>query len=152
MYQSSHDAYLESRVLSATPLELVHLLYRGAIEAVQDARHELAGGRIVERSRAISRACAILTELSAALNHQIGGELASRLGALYDYMQRRLLEANLQQSDPPLGEVLSLLATLEEAWAEISKPITEPASPANLWSHPVPPEPACACGAGSWSL
>src|SRR5215471_21082000 len=104
MYQSSHEAFLESRVLSATPLELVHLLYRGAIEAVQDARHELAGGRIVERWRAISRACAILTELSAALNHQTGGELASRLGALYDYMQRRLLEANLQQSDPPLGE------------------------------------------------
>jgi flagellar secretion chaperone FliS len=152
MYQSSHDAYLESRVLSATPLELVHLLYRGAIEAVQDARHELAGGRIVERSRAISKAGAILTELSAALNHEAGGELASRLGALYDYMQRKLLEANLQQSDPPLGEVLSLLVTLAEAWAEISKPATEPPSPANPWSHPVPPEAACAYGAGSWSL
>ena len=139
-------------MLSATPLELVHLLYRGAIEAVQDARHELSDRRIVERSRAISKACAILTELSAALNHEAGGELASRLGALYEYMQRRLLEANLQQSDPPLGEVLSLLATLAEAWAEISKPATEPESPAHPWSHPVQPEPACAYGVGSWSL
>jgi flagellar secretion chaperone FliS len=152
MFGSSHEAYLESRVLSATPLELVHLLYRGAIGAVQDARHHLANGKIAERSRAISKACAILIELTASLNHEDGGELAGRLAALYEYMQRRLLEANLQQADPPLGEVLSLLATLEEAWGEISKPAAEAAVPANPWSQPAPPEPACAYSAGSWSL
>lgn len=129
MFQSSHDAYLESRVLSATPLELVHLLYQGAIGAVQDA-----DGRIAERSRAISKACAIFAELSAALNREAGGELAGGLAGLYDYMQRKLLVANLQQSDPPLGEVLSLLATLHEAWAEISKPSTEPPAAASPWS------------------
>jgi flagellar protein FliS len=153
MFQSSHDAYLESRVLSATPLELVHLLYQGAIGAVQDARHHLADGRIVQRSRAISKASAILAEVSAALNREAGGELAGRLAGLYDYMQRKLLEANLQQSDPPLGEVLSLLATLGDAWAEISKPFTEPPAPASPWSQALPPEPAYASyGAGSWSL
>jgi flagellar protein FliS len=152
MFQSSYDAYLESRVLSATPVELVHLLYRGAIAAVQDARHHLADGRIAERSKAISKACAILTELTAALNHEAGGELAGRLAALYDYMQRRLLEANLQQTDPPLGEVLGLLATLAEAWSEISKPAAQHAVPANPWSQLVPAEPASAYSAGSWSL
>jgi flagellar protein FliS len=152
MFHNSHDAYLESRVLSATPLELVHLLYQSAIGAVQDARHYLADGRIVERSRAISKACAILTELSAALNREAGGELAGRLAGLYDYMQRKLLEGNLQQSDAPFGEVLSLLATLGEAWAEVSKPAAQAAAPANPWSLEVPPEPACAYGAGSWSL
>jgi flagellar protein FliS len=152
MFQSSHNAYLESRVLSATPRELVHLLYQGAIGAVQDARHHLADERIVERSRAISKACAILAELSAALNHEAGGELAGRLAGLYDYMQRKLLEGNLQQSDAPLGEVLGLLATLGEGWAEISKPATEPPAPANPWNQAVPPEPAYAYGAGGWSL
>jgi flagellar secretion chaperone FliS len=152
MFQSSYDAYLESRVLSATPLELVHLLYRGAIGAVQDARHHLADGKIAERSRAISKACAILIELSATLDHNAGGELPGRLSALYDYMQRRLLEANLQQSDPPLGEVLSLLVTLAEGWAEISKAAPPTAAQENPWNQPVPSEPACAYGAGSWSL
>lgn len=152
MFQNSYDAYLESRVLSATPLELVHLLYGGAIEAVQDARRYLADGKIVERSRAISKACAILIELAATLDHEAGGELAGRLAALYDYMQRRLLEANLQQSDPPLGEVLSLLVTLAEGWAEISKPGTPPVSQENLWNQSVVSEPACAYSAGSWSL
>jgi flagellar protein FliS len=102
LFQTSYDAYLESRVLSATPLELVHLLYRGAIGAVQDAQHYLAGGKIVEISRAFSKACAILIELSATLDHETGGELAGRLAALFDYMQGRLLEANLQPSNPPL--------------------------------------------------
>jgi flagellar protein FliS len=152
MFRNSHDAYLESRVLSATPLELVHLLYRGAIGAVQDARHHLANGKIAERSRAISKAWAILIELTAALNHEAGGELAGRLAALYEYMQRRLLEANLQQADPPLGEVLSLLATLEEAWGEISRPPADSVPPANPWSQPAPPEPACVYSVGGWSL
>jgi len=152
MFQSAHDAYLESRVLSATPLELVQLLYQGAIGAVQDARHHLADGKIAERSRAISKACGILIELTAALNHEAGGELAGRLAALYDYMQRRLLEANFQQSDPPLGEVLGLLTTLAEAWAEISRPAAPQAVEAGPWSQPMPPEPVCAYSAGSWSL
>ena len=50
MYESRHDAYLESRVLSADPLELVRLLYQGATGAVQDARRFLAQGEIVQRS------------------------------------------------------------------------------------------------------
>jgi flagellar secretion chaperone FliS len=130
----------------------VHLLYRGAIEAVQDARHYLADGKIAERSRAISKACAILIELSATLDHEAGGELAGRLAALYDYMQRRLLEANLQQIDPPLGEVLGLLVTLAEGWGEISKPDAQPAPSANPWTQPVVAETTGAYSAGSWSL
>jgi flagellar protein FliS len=152
MFQSAHDRYLESRLLSATPLELVHLLYQGAIGAVQDARHHLANGKIAERSRAISKACAILTELTTALNREAGGELAGRLAALYDYMQRRLLEANFQQTEPPLGEVLGLLSTLTEAWTEISRSAAQPAAEASPWSQNMPPEPACAYSAGSWSL
>ena len=152
MFQSAHDAYLESRVLSATPLELVNMLYQGAIGAVQDARHHLAGGKIAERSRAISRACGILMELTAALNHEAGGELGARLAALYDYMQRRLLEANFQQADPPLGEVLGLLTTLAEAWTEISRPAPPPAAEVSPWKQPIMAEQACAYSAGSWSL
>jgi flagellar protein FliS len=152
MFQSAHDRYLESRVLSATPLELVRLLYQEAIGAVQDARHHLANGKILERSRAISKAGAILTELATALNHEAGGELAARLAGLYDYMQRKLLEANFQQVDPPLAEVLGLLATLAEAWTEISRPAAPPVTDAGPWNQPLPPEPASAYSAGSWSL
>jgi flagellar secretion chaperone FliS len=121
MYQSAYETYFEDRVLGASPAELVHLLYQGAIGAVQDARHHLANGKIAERSKAISKACAILTELSRSLDHKAGGELASRLSALYTYMRRKLLDANFRQNDQPMREVLSLLVTLAEGWEGISK-------------------------------
>jgi flagellar secretion chaperone FliS len=155
MFQSAHDAYLENRVLSAEPLELVQMLYQAAIGAVQDARHHLANGKIMERSRAITKACTILIELTASLNREAGGELAQRLGSLYDYMRRKLIEANFRQSDEPLGEVLSLLATISEGWAEISKPSQAPVASDNPWADApayAGAEPEVSYSMGSWSL
>jgi len=122
MWNSGHDAYLESRVLTADPIELVNLLYQAGMQAVREARRHLAAGRIAERSREINQACAVVIELSTALDHERGGEISQRLALLYDYMQRRLLEANMQQSDAPLADVLGLLSTLAEAWTAIRTP------------------------------
>jgi flagellar protein FliS len=119
MSHSAQDAYLEGRILSADPLELVRLLYQGCSDAVREARRCLAEGDIATRSRRISKASEILTELIASLDRQRGGEIAERLALLYDYMQRRLIEAHLRQSDEPLAEVLGLLMTLGEAWAGV---------------------------------
>src|SRR6516162_2739350 len=111
MWNNDHDAYLESRILAADPVELVNLLYQACRQCVRDAREHLAAGRIGERSRAITRACEILIELAGSLDHARGGEISQRLAQLYDYMQRRLLEANIKQSGEPLAEVLGLLNT-----------------------------------------
>lgn len=157
MWNSGHDAYLESRVLTANPIELVNLLYQACTQAVRDARCHLAEGRIADRSREINKACEILTELSVSLDHERGGEISGRLALLYDYMQRRLLEANMQQTDAPLLEVLGLLSTLSEAWAGVriqeaqpaaEKPWSQPAAKdawsqpiaENSWSQPMAPE------------
>jgi len=113
------DAYLESQVLTADPLELVRLLYRAAGDATRSASAHLAVGRIAERSRQISKALAILIQLSRSLDHTRGGALSRSLAELYDYMQRRLLEANQCQKAEPLVEVGGLLATLLEGWDQI---------------------------------
>jgi flagellar protein FliS len=126
MWNSGHDAYLESRVLAADPVELVNLLYQASMQAVREARCYLAAGRIAERSREINKACAIVIELATSLDHERGGEISQRLALLYDYMQRRLLQANMQQSDAPLADVLGLLTTLSEAWAGVRKPAEQP--------------------------
>jgi flagellar protein FliS len=115
-----YGTYLESQVLSATPLQLVHLAYEGALEAVREARAHLSAGRIFDRSRAISKVQEILAELSRSLNFEAGGDLSSRLASLYDYMQRRLIEANGKQIEAPLEEVENLLATLSESWKEVA--------------------------------
>jgi flagellar protein FliS len=120
------DAYLESRVLSADPIELIHILYEHTLAMVQDARLHLAAGNISARGKAISRAIAALTELDTSLDRQAGGSISRNLGELYQYMRIRLLTANLRQQDAPLAEVESLLRTLGEAWSAI-RPAAQPA-------------------------
>jgi flagellar secretion chaperone FliS len=142
MSQNAHEAYLEGRILSADPLELVRMLYQGAGNAVREARRSLAEGDILGRSRAILRAYEILVELTGALDRSRAGELGERLASLYDYMQRRLIDANLQQADAPLADVLSLLATLAEAWDGARAQTAPPEASSNPWG-PIPStEPA----------
>jgi flagellar secretion chaperone FliS len=122
MTNSIHDTYLETEVLGADPLKLVHILYRGATEAVSAARRHLAAGEIRPRSSQINKSWEILFELSNSLDRDRGGEISRQLSGLYAYMQGRLLEANTQQTDAPLAEVESLLSTLGEAWASAKLP------------------------------
>jgi flagellar protein FliS len=159
-----YAAYMETTVLSASPLELVCMMYAGAIEAVRDARRHLAAGRIAERSAAVTHAVEIVTELNRSLDLS-AGELAVKLAALYDYIQRRLLDANFRQADDGLAEALSLLETLAEGWNGISGQDAGAAeaerAPASVLSggsdvsspwNPVLPEPAHSYPAGGWSF
>jgi flagellar protein FliS len=138
MWNNGHDAYLESRVLSANPVELVNMLYQACIQAVRDARYHLERGEIGPRSQAINKACEIVMELNSSLDRDRGGEIAERLAQLYNYMLTRLLEANMQQNDLPLSEVLGLLATLAEAWQGVCPAAPPAAPPPSLWSGDTP--------------
>ncbi len=126
MTVNGYDSYRESEILSADPLKLVEILYRAAIESISDAGGHLARGAIRERSNAISKTCEILMELAQSVDLQRGGDIARNLVDLYDYMQRRLLEANIQQVDKPLLEVSGLLRTLLEGWQNCVPTATQP--------------------------
>lgn len=126
MTNSIYDNYLETEILSADPVTLVRILYGGAVDAVASARRFLRDGVIQERSLQITKAYEILGELAGSLNHEKGGELSRNLASLYSYMQRRLIEANLKQSDAPLADVERLLCTLRGAWS------AAPASPSPM--------------------
>jgi len=119
MWRNAHDTYLEERILSADPVELIQMLYQAALTAVADARRHLAERQILARAQSISRACNVLVELNTSLDLAGGGEIAIRLSQLYGYLHRRLVEANLQQNDQPLAEVSGLLSTLMEGWAGV---------------------------------
>ena len=106
-------------ILGASPLELVRALYRGAIQAVRVARTALANGQIRERSAAITKACAIVQELTVSLNREEGGDVAVNLAELYVYIHKRLGDANIEQADAPLAETEKLLSTLLEAWSQL---------------------------------
>lgn len=116
MWKQAHDAYMESRILTADPMELVRLTYQAAIREIGNARDRLKERDIPGRAAAIGKACALLTELTRALDRKSGGEYAERLAELYAYMMRRLSEANFRQTDEPLVEVSGLLTTVLEGW------------------------------------
>ena len=127
MRTNAYQTYVEDEIVTADPIRLVQLLYQGAIEAVGSARVNLASGDIKGRFAASTKAIEILTELSSSLNHEQGGELSARLAALYDYMQRRVIDGNQQQIDAPLAEVGQLLTTLGEAWFNLNNVKEAPA-------------------------
>src|SRR5712691_5107885 len=112
------NSYEQNRILSASPVELVRILYTAAVCAVQNARESLRAGDISARSREIGTAQVILLELASSIDASKGKEVGERLLALYDYMQGRLAAANAEQKDGPLAEVNSLLGTLQEAWLQ----------------------------------
>ena len=114
------ENYLETEVLAASPVGLIRLLYRGALDAVRAARACLHARDIAGRSRQIDKASRIVAELTASLDHAKGGDISRSLAELYDYMQRRLNDANFQQIEAPLGEVEGLLSTMLEAWEAVS--------------------------------
>ena len=125
-YQNDRD----SEILSAGPLELVEMLYKGAIQFIDDARGHLRAGEIRERSNAISKASAILAELAQSLDHEKGGEISKNLTELYDYMQRQMVKANIEQIDAPLAEIGKLLATLLEGWQTLIPAVSAVPAPA----------------------
>ncbi|MBM3810679.1 MAG: flagellar export chaperone FliS [Acidimicrobiia bacterium] len=129
----ARQAYLEGEILNASPLQLVQMLYRAALDSVASARHHLRSRDIAARSRQISRAGEILNELSISVNRDQGGPIAQNLVELYDYMQRLLMDANFRQADAPLEELERLLSVLLDAWekaAALQPPLIPDSDPA----------------------
>jgi flagellar protein FliS len=150
MSYNAHDAYLESRILSAEPLELVRLMCQACVRSVRDARAHLASGEVRARSQSLTKAAEILIELAASLDYERGGVLSVRLGGLYEYMLGRLTEAHVQQADAPMAEVLGLLTTLSEAWDGVAL-TAEPAPAEARWPQALPTEGGPVCESQSWS-
>ncbi|HEX3745229.1 MAG TPA: flagellar export chaperone FliS [Bryobacteraceae bacterium] len=152
MWRNAHDTYLEERVLSADPVELVQMLYQAALTAVADARRHLAERKIADRARAVSKACEILIELNTSLDFELGGDFSVRLSQLYGYMHRLLVEANIRQQDEPLAEVSGLLSTLTEGWAGVQSALRQRPVRETAWMPQAFAEPQLAAVSGSWSF
>ncbi len=109
----------QSAVVDSSPHQLILMLIDGAIEKTAAAVGRMQHGETAEKGRLISGSIAIIDSLRSSLDHQAGGELADNLDRLYDYMTRQLLEANLRNDVRLLGEVVSLLKEIREAWDAI---------------------------------
>jgi flagellar protein FliS len=111
---------LETGVVASSPHKLIVMLFDGALVAVRAATSHMKAGEIAKKGMAISKAIMIVENgLRASLDKETGGEIALSLDALYDYIGRRLLTANLTNQPDILDEVHTLLADLKGAWDAI---------------------------------
>ncbi len=118
-----HEVGVEAQVTDATPHRLVQMLLDGAVARLAAAKGAMAAGETARKAELIGRVINIVVNLRAALDPDAGGELAANLDALYEYMERRLLEANLRNEPALLDEVSGLLRELQSGWRAIAETV-----------------------------
>lgn len=117
--QHYRQTAVSSAVLDASPHRLVGLMLAGIRERLRLASACIEIGDLPRKGQAISEASLIIGQLDGSLNHAAGGEIADGLAALYDYSQRRLTEANVNNDATVVQEVDGLIADIEAAWQQI---------------------------------
>lgn len=128
---------LQSAAMSASPHQLITMLFDGVKTAITMARHHMANGEIAAKGNAISKAINIIDNgLKASIDTEAGGAaetvLAANVSALYDYINQRLMYANLRNDPALLDEADRLLDNISSAWREIDPQQSRllPAAPA----------------------
>ncbi|MGO4702155.1 flagellar export chaperone FliS [Dyella sp. 2RAB6] len=117
-------------VETADPHGLITMLMDGAIERLTKARGHMLHGEVAAKGELISRCLDIVSELRGSLDPSVETPLVGQLGALYDYMGRRLLHANLHDDARALDEVSDLMQTLRRSWTAIPTDARSPQRPA----------------------
>ncbi len=114
---------IESAVMSASQAQLLVMLFDGALSALTRARLFLLDGNIEGKGLSLSKAINIIENgLKQGLEADSGDELTDNLLSLYDYMVRRLLQANLRNDVEAIEEVEGLLRNIADAWKEVAQP------------------------------
>ncbi len=114
------DSYGRSAVQSevdfASPHRIIQMLMEGALSKIATAKGCIDRGETAEKSRQITWSMNIIQGLRTSLDAEKGGDVAANLDSLYEYMGRRLLEANMNNDTAILDEVNTLLAEIKTGW------------------------------------
>ena len=121
MIANPYQQYQESHLETASQGKLLLMLYDGAIRFLTQAHQAMEAKKYQESHNFILRAEDIITELMACLRMDAGGEIALNLYRLYEYMNWRLIQANIKREPAMLLEVQARLRELREAWVEAIK-------------------------------
>lgn len=110
---------LQAKVSEASPHALIQMLMQGGLDRISQARGALEHGMLAEKGMLVGKCIGIICGLREALDFEAGGELAQNLDRLYDYMIRRLSEANRHNDVAALEEVSQLLREVKSGWDAI---------------------------------
>ncbi|UED80935.1 flagellar export chaperone FliS [Lysinibacillus sp. CD3-6] len=114
---TAQNAYKQNSVTTASPGELTLMLYNGCLKFLNKAKLAIQDKNIQDKNTNLIKAQAIISELMATLNMDI--EVSKNMLALYEYMNRRLVEANIQNDISIIEEVEGLVTEFRDTWKEV---------------------------------
>ena len=123
--QAYQQVNTQTSVTDADPHRLIQLLLNGALERINMAKGRIESKDYAGKGNLIGKSMEIVSALRGALDFEQGGELAGNLEALYDYIERGLLEASVRNDPEKLEEMASLLRTIKEGWEGIREEAVE---------------------------
>lgn len=118
---SSVQQYRKSAIDGASPLQLVIMLYDGAMRFLNAAKVAMEEGNLHKQNEMCIRAQDIVTELISCLDTKQGGEIATNLFALYTFVFDRIVQGNIEDTPIYLDQATKVLSDLRESWSQIEK-------------------------------
>lgn len=116
-HTSAHNAYKQNSVTTASPGELTLMLYNGCLKFLTLAKKAMLDKDIQTKNTNLQKAQAIITELMVTLDMNV--PISKEIQPLYDYMNRRLLEANIKNDPAIIDEVAGLMTEFRDTWKEV---------------------------------
>jgi len=120
MHSNGIQSYRRTNVTTADPKKLVLMCYEGTIDSLKIARQKIVERDYEAKGKALTKAQDIINELLHSLDFEKGGSIAKSLDSLYNYMLRRILDADQKKEISAIEEVIGMLNELKSAWEEIS--------------------------------
>lgn len=117
--QHYSNVKIQSSVEDASPHRLIQMLFEGALERIAQAKGAMLQKQVARKGELIGKAVAIVGGLQGSLNDSEGGRLAANLDSLYDYIIRRLIQANHENKSEYLDECGRLIGEIKAAWDAI---------------------------------
>ncbi|MCD6449927.1 MAG: flagellar export chaperone FliS [Thermotogaceae bacterium] len=108
-------------VRTASPAKLIELLYQRAVELLKSAEKFVTNKEYIKANENLKKAQDIVTELNLSLDMEKGGQIAQNLRALYNYMFKKLVDANVKKDAEAIKEVRGMLEELLDTWREVMK-------------------------------
>ena len=120
VYTAPTAAYKQQSILTATPGQLVVMLYDGCLRFLHQSAHAMRDGNIAEAGTRLARAEAIIDELLSTLDVEDGGVIASRLQGIYVFCLRHLMQARIERDAEMIEKVGELLSELRDSWSQVA--------------------------------
>jgi flagellar protein FliS len=120
-YNKGAQAYRQNAVMGASPIQLVIMLYDGALRFIEEGKRAMADKDFDTKNTKFQRAQKIVMELISTLDIRNGGEVATNLLSLYTFVLNELVEGNVSDKEVHIDNAYRTMSELRESWVELER-------------------------------